>query len=615
MSKFLLVCLAVLLVAVVSEAGPRGRGRGHMGGRRQRGEGMMMMKRRGKGAQWRRKWAIGRIDGDMDDVNTYSSDDNIPVHTPEMVNRRPVAKRPWKLRRKMRRRNKKFWRSKNAVLDSAGEWVIMDAPTRRVPLLAYLCHNIILEFDYSSFISKLMTANCKRVRSQDNRASNGVIHIVEEVMLPVSDSMVDIVTKDRQLSYLKTAIGRSSLGQALRADGQLTLFAPTDAAFQKLDSNVLNRLLRDQKCLDKVLKNHVLPNVVCSSAIQGKSRTKNLLMRYLSVNRDQEDKVFVQDSQVVSADIMTTNGVIHLIDEVLIPDDALGILDVAEKQNATKVLELIDRAGLRKTLESAENITFFVPTNEAVEKLPSDVLTSLARDTNALANILKYHVTPVETECKFVYNGYELETLSSGKSIVLYEYSTFPFRQRWLQTAQCGRIIMGNIPSCNGLIHLVDKVLLPPVGNILDVLAQDRRFTQLVDLLKRAGLADALQGEGPLTIFAPTNQAFGKIPSSTLQSLASDVDQLQTVLKLHVIKGFLCCAGIFEDNFFHRNRISSLEGTRLRIRKEGDQLMVQSSTISSCDLTGTNGVVHAIDSVILPNQKQRDRSWYGYYYN
>ncbi|XP_056017964.1 transforming growth factor-beta-induced protein ig-h3-like isoform X2 [Ostrea edulis] len=354
----------------------------------------------------------------------------------------------------------------------------------------------------------LMTANCKLVSSRDNLASNGVIHIVEEVLQPVTKSLMDIISSNPQLSYLKTAIGSTGLGQDLRNDGQFTLFAPSDNAFQKLDNTLLQTILNDQRCLKKVLFHHLLPNVICSSAVSDKhkSRTKNQLSNYLYLSRDQDNKLFVEKSQIIDRDVMATNGVLHLIDDVIIPHEALGVLDAIQRLNITRLPELIIQAGLKKSLEQAENISVLVPTDEAFRKMSTFAMNRLNDSQTSLADTLRYHVIPTVSTCH-AYDGYQFPTWNPQKNLTVHIDISFPFYgSRTDEYIQCSTIVKYNIPSCNAVIHLIDKVLIPPVGTVIDVLAVDNRFTEFVRLMKISGMADQLQKKGPYTVLAPTNK-------------------------------------------------------------------------------------------------------------
>ncbi|XP_052256399.1 transforming growth factor-beta-induced protein ig-h3-like [Dreissena polymorpha] len=382
---------------------------------------------------------------------------------------------------------------------------------------------------------KLVTANCKPITSTDNIAINGVVHVVSDVLMPVTGSILDLVKKNPELSFLKTVLGSSPMAATLREPGRYTLLAPTDAAFKK-HVELLTRILGDdKKCMENVLQNHLLPNVICSSVIEGCAQTKNSLGRALQVTRDQDNKLYVEGAQIIVTDIMATNGVIHVIDDILVPDEALNIVELASKKNYSEFLKLLERAGLKKDLALAENITVFVPSNEAMQSLPSNVVAKVTSDVELLKETLKYHVVPDAFSCRALYNNKLLDTLE-GTSLRINEYSTFPFGREWLQTVQCASFEAETIKGCNGNILVVNKILSPPTGDLVDVLAMDRRFSYLTTLLKVADIADMLQEEGPFTLFAPTNEAFKRLGSDAVETLKKNPSHLKSPLMDHVAR-------------------------------------------------------------------------------
>lgn len=456
---------------------------------------------------------------------------------------------------------------------------------------------------YDMVDNGVMTANCKRVSSRNNLATNGVIHVVDEVLQPVTKSLTDIVSSNPQLSYLKTALGTSGISHDLRLEGQFTLLAPTDNAFRKLDGQLLNRTLTDKRCLKKIINNHLLPNVICSSAVSGshKSKTKNKLSKYLQLMRDDNDKIFVEKSQIIDRDIMASNGVLHLIDDVIIPEEAYAVMEVLEKRKLTRLSDLISEAGLKKSLEQANDITILVPTNEAFSKM-SEFDRARLNESNT-ADIVKYHVIKELSTCR-VADGHQFSTWNTKKTLTVHRSRSLYYRffEPPQETIQCSSIVKYGIPSCNAVIHLIDKVLIPPVGTVVDVLEVDNRFSEFVKLMKNSGLADELQQNGPYTVLAPTNEVLNALTEEEMKNLQSSKDNLKEFVKDHVIRGHMCCSN-FRLHVFGFHNVRTISGVELVIRKTGRHLTVSSSDILECDMVGTNGVVHAIGGILGQEQE------------
>jgi uncharacterized surface protein with fasciclin (FAS1) repeats len=131
--------------------------------------------------------------------------------------------------------------------------------------------------------------------------------------------------------------------------------------------------------------------------------------------------------------------------------------------------------------------------------------------------------------------------------------------------------------------------------NIVETAASAGKFNTLASLLKRAGLVKTLQGKGPYTVFAPTDAAFDKVPNATLARLGRDKAALRSVLLLHVAKGRLTAAKLTK-----RDSVKTLNGQRLAIRVRDGKVLVGRARVVTADVTASNGVIHAINKVLLP---------------
>ena len=133
-------------------------------------------------------------------------------------------------------------------------------------------------------------------------------------------------------------------------------------------------------------------------------------------------------------------------------------------------------------------------------------------------------------------------------------------------------------------------------GTIVDIAAGNPDFSTLVDLVGKAGLAEALSGEGPFTVFAPTNEAFGKVDAATLEALAADpTGALADVLKLHVVSGKIMAADAVAAA---GTSIETLGGGKLKVEVNGGEVTVGGAKVVTTDIVASNGVIHVLDSVI-----------------
>jgi len=130
--------------------------------------------------------------------------------------------------------------------------------------------------------------------------------------------------------------------------------------------------------------------------------------------------------------------------------------------------------------------------------------------------------------------------------------------------------------------------------SVADILAAQPQLSTLNSLVVKAGLVDTLKGAGPFTVFAPTNEAFAKVPAKTMESLASDPVRLKAALTYHVLPDMVMVAAVKNGNS------KTVNGANLALSRAGDFVTVEDALVQTPDISATNGVVHIVDSVLLP---------------
>merc|ERR1712147_445378 len=162
--------------------------------------------------------------------------------------------------------------------------------------------------------------------------------------------------------------------------------------------------------------------------------------------------------------------------------------------------------------------------------------------------------------------------------------------------------------AINGVVHIIDPVLIPaaktssPTKSIVELAAGDKDLSTLVAALTAGKLVTALEGKGPFTVFAPTNEAFAKIPSSTLHSLLEpkNIKQLDAILEYHVVVG----AAVYSKDLKASQHVKTLEGQQLLVQKDWRGVYINGKAkVTTADVGATNGVVHIIDTVLVPPSK------------
>ena len=144
------------------------------------------------------------------------------------------------------------------------------------------------------------------------------------------------------------------------------------------------------------------------------------------------------------------------------------------------------------------------------------------------------------------------------------------------------------------LAGLVGCATRPVPADVAQTLANTPSLSTLNSLVKSAGLTDTLQSAGPFTVFAPSNDAFKAVPSKTMDTLAKDPAALKNVLTYHVIPGKAMAAGV------KNSKAKTVNGAEVELSKAGDMVTIESAVVTQADLAATNGVVHIIDTVLIP---------------
>ncbi|RUS85630.1 hypothetical protein EGW08_006642 [Elysia chlorotica] len=264
---------------------------------------------------------------------------------------------------------------------------------------------------------------------------------------------------------------------------------------------------------------------------------------------------------------------------------------VAGRLGLRELVDLVTRSGLKQTLESAGPFTLFGPTDDAFSSLPDWAKKEMDNAT-LLADVLKFHVVPGKLLSKRLANEMQISTLE-GRKLRFNVYST---GTKTVATAQCAPIDLSRVDQAasNGVIHVLNGVMIPPAGNIVHTLSACGVFKTLMGAVQIAGLGDLLASPGPFTVFAPTDKAFGKLPPGVLEDLLNNPKELVQILTYHVVSGTYCSAGLTTGN------VQTLEGQAVAVSVSAGGIFVNECKVIYADGGVTNGVVHAVDTVLLP---------------
>ena len=414
-----------------------------------------------------------------------------------------------------------------------------------------------------------------------------------------SNNIMKVASSNPDLSSLVEALKKTGLDADLSNPvSNLTLFAPTNAAFASLLKELGVGSLNDipNETLSKVLLYHVFGKKLTASKIStgyystlSKGPEQGSM---LSLYIDMSATKINGRAGISKTDIMADNGVIHVIDKVLLP---MSISDHAvANPTFTSLVAALSKANLVSALnDGTKTYTVFAPTNEAFTALLSALgvtLNDLSAET--LTPILLYHVMSGYIPASKVADGY-FPTLSTafGKNVSLQIGVS-----GGVKINNTSKVIATDVVATNGIIHVIDKVLLPPT--VVEIAQQNEMFSTLVLAVIKADLAGTLSGAGPFTVFAPTNDAF-KALFTALKVSGVDAlskEALTPILLAHVVSGNIQSGSLSSGTVPTLNAAKSLN-----VMVSGSSVTIDGSVkVIKADIQGKNGVVHVIDKVIVP---------------
>lgn len=441
-----------------------------------------------------------------------------------------------------------------------------------------------------------------------------------------------ILTKAlRETGLLKTVI-----------QNKLTVFAPTDDAFKALlaDLGISAEELLASDQLDEILLYHVVPGLLFSDDLEeGMVTTAN--GADVNVSFD-DDHIFINESKVIRADIRALNSVIHVIDKVLLPptgddmdgDDEMEELltigeivtnaanaDEAEFKVLLAALEALNEAGttpdlLATSVDPDAEITVFAPTDAAFVTLLGKLdLTAdeLLGNTALLESVVEYHIVAGKVTSGDLLEGFVPTLNGAAVEVDLSDGVTIKGAEN--AEDHQPKVITADIMASNGVIHVIDNVLLPPSMNIVEIASGIDMFSTLVDAVGEAGLVGRLSNDGPFTVFAPTNEAFTAFLEEfnlELGDIVANEKLLTAVLTYHVVEG-----RIFSSDLKDGKEVETLQGEEIEFEFEDEGVFIEDEAdreipIVGTDVQATNGVIHIIGNVLFPFDEDDLEDYYEY---
>ncbi len=439
----------------------------------------------------------------------------------------------------------------------------------------------------------------------------------EENEVTPTENIVALAQGNPDLSSLVAALTKyPDLVSTLSGSGSFTVFAPTNTAFASLLSAIGQTSLDDipESVLKSVLQYHVVSSAAVLSTQLSNGEVTTAGGEKINVNVNAGVKLNTTVN-VIAADVLASNGVVHVVDAVLVPPTITPVVGTIVapayfNKNFSTLVAAVVQAGLLPTLLSTTNqLTLFAPTNDA---FAAAGITSLPPNTTAgnatLTSILAYHVIAGSTEITAA-------NIANGPSSV----ATFGGDKIYLSKGSAGVFINGktkvtatDIQGSNGIVHVIDRTLVPPTQTIAEIVvanttASSPQFTQLLAALARTDgqgaddlLAAVSASTGELTVFAPTDAAFQALYTALGVSNVNEIPlaTLIAVLKKHVVAAKRFSTDLVSGTVPTLNGDVTVNTSNLTIvGGSGDPAALQTALLN---IKAKNGVIHVIDKVLLP---------------
>ena len=464
-------------------------------------------------------------------------------------------------------------------------------------------------------ISSVTTANIS--------ADNGIVHVVDAVIgLP---TIATFATSNNALSNLVDALAYADTGNPTvpyistvsdATTGPFTVFAPTNDAFADLLTELNATALTDLPT--SAVNDVLLYHIVGANVQSGQLTTGTVETLGGNITADTSDFTLTDPNNRVSniittlVDIQAENGVVHVIGKVILPlqqPTTNNIVDVAVgSENLSTLVAALERADLVTTLANQGPFTVLAPSNEAFNTFLSDNGFNNIDDVpvDVLNNILRNHVVGGRLESTDLTTGYASTFATTPASDA--NMSIFIDISNGVKFNGISSVTDADISADNGIVHVVDAVIGLP--SVVTFAVADPTFSTLVAALTRDDLTTDFVGvlstatgtsPAPFTVFAPTNDAFGSLLSELGIAGLADIDEptLDAVLKNHVVAG----ANVLDTDLTDDMTVTTLGGDITANVTGGATLTDSSGRVSdiiATNIQANNGVIHAINKVILP---------------
>ncbi|ODM95792.1 Transforming growth factor-beta-induced protein ig-h3 [Orchesella cincta] len=494
--------------------------------------------------------------------------------------------------------------------------------------------NVELESQYegrklriSKYSTGMEAVNCVLISRKDQEANNGIVHMIDSALDPtllIPRDVAQVVVEDGRFARMSQAMQRCGFMDRLRESSRaFTVLAPSDEAFLKIPPARFEKMVQDRDSCVALLENHVIPHAMCMPVITEEYRAKSIGPARIAFDCDARGNT-VENKRLSGELILGNNGVVYMLDDVLIPDRARTLLELAETRHLQTFVQLIRIAGLDDLLNDFGNYTLFAPSEEALYAIDKEILNSARTNRDLARKLVLYHALPGKIMSNSIIHNQNIVTLDNENSVRLVVYR----KSYGLEDAL---IEQSDIEGMNGVLHIIDKVIFPATESAGDILRKSSNYSMFLHAMEQVLESDPQaidlrrgQATSHYTFLVPSDDAFRAIGAARLRRLQTDTaymtkescgcmkiicvfifnpqknyeaNTIKSVIKNHVSQSMMASQA-FRPNLTYE--VPTRQNALGLCKRNGKLTVNKEANVVKQDIVSSNGIIHIIDKLLLP---------------
>lgn len=281
-------------------------------------------------------------------------------------------------------------------------------------------------------------------------------------------------------------------------------------------------------------------------------------------------------------------------------------------QNLTIFKKLIEYGGFSNDFDNLENVTYFIPNDDAYEKSEQgkfwmqmlDESPQKLKNSEKLKKFLEYHVADQMIKTRDLKDEM-LTTIGSDRELRVNLYSTMPSFANIMNraTINCARLIHFDQETCGSVVHQVDSVLTAPEMNLLEMLRSTPHYSQFYKMIMKSNLSSLLEESSGLTVLVPSDSTFHELGDWLKEK--KEAGEIDDLIRNHIVSDVKCCAGIVRSQWPFINSFKTISNNYLSTNRDR-RPTIQNAAVTKCDILAKNGIIHEINDIINVEVRRRE---------